>query len=171
MHNSSEQGWLVSIVTRLWAGRSVMRISIWVRVFSHLQKLRDKLWSPPTLLFNEHRGPFPRIKRQGRDNAYLPLRTRLSISGIILLFPLYTLMAGQGQLYRSLYLSRGMHNCRSFGLAFLYELKRVQRTCNYSRQTVTWKTYCLMPTYQVNKLEWTNLSFRSKFYFVSLLYH
>ena len=85
MRNASELGWLVSIVTRLWAGRAVVRIPIWVRDFSHPQKRPDTLWGPPTLLFNENRGPFWRIKRQGRDDAYFSLRARLRISVIILL--------------------------------------------------------------------------------------
>jgi hypothetical protein len=69
MHNASEPGWLVSIVTRLWAGRYVVRIPVSVKEFSHPQKRPDRLWGQPILLFHGHRGPFPQIQRQGRDDA------------------------------------------------------------------------------------------------------
>jgi hypothetical protein len=82
-------------VTRLWDGRSGVRISIETRDFSVLQNVQTGSEGPPSLLFNTYRGVFfPGIKRPGLEAGHSPPnRAEVKISGVIPLFSLYVFMA------------------------------------------------------------------------------
>ena len=56
-------------------------------------KRPDRFWSPPSFIFNGHRGYFPGVKRSGCDVKHSPpLTARLRMSGTTTPLPLYNLM-------------------------------------------------------------------------------
>ena len=57
---------LVSIMTRLWARRCRVQIPTRARDFSPKRPVR--LYGPPSLLLNGHRGSFPVTKKPGRED-------------------------------------------------------------------------------------------------------
>jgi hypothetical protein len=61
------------------------------RIF-YLQKRPDRLWGPPSLLFNGYRGSFTGLKRPGREAGHSTLSSaKLRIRRTIPLLPLYGL--------------------------------------------------------------------------------
>jgi hypothetical protein len=57
----------------------------------------DRLWGPPSRLYNDYRGHFPRDRAAGHKlTTPLHLVARLRISGAILLLSEYAFMAGTG---------------------------------------------------------------------------
>jgi hypothetical protein len=62
---------VVSIVTRLRNKRFGVRIPVETRLFSS-PKLPDRLWGPPSFVFNDHRRSFQEVKRPGREANHSP---------------------------------------------------------------------------------------------------
>jgi hypothetical protein len=84
---------LIDIATTLRAGRSGARIPVRDKGFLSSPKRPDRLWHPPSLLFNGYRVSFQGVKRPRREVDHFPLVRRLKISGVIPLLPLYAFMA------------------------------------------------------------------------------
>jgi hypothetical protein len=60
------------MVTRLRVGRSGFRFPVGPRIFSSPNR-SDRLWDPPSLLFNRYQGSCPGVKWPGRDVNHSPL--------------------------------------------------------------------------------------------------
>lgn len=55
---------------RLRDGRSGIRVPVWGKTFYSSPKGPDRLWGPPSHLFNGYRVSFPRVKRPVRKVAH-----------------------------------------------------------------------------------------------------
>ena len=82
------------------------------------RKCTDRLWGPPSLLFNRYRGSLPGVKRPGREvNHSLPSIAKVkNMNCAIPLFPLYALKALTAKVSAFLPLS-----CKQFS----YKPKRI----------------------------------------------
>jgi hypothetical protein len=79
-NNSSNgsRGSVVGMVTRLRTGRSGFRIVAGLRDFYLLYTCPERLWGPPSLLFNGHRCSLSGLKRPGRNvNLWRPFNAKV----------------------------------------------------------------------------------------------
>jgi hypothetical protein len=84
------------LASRLRAGRSGFE-SRQGQGFSFLSKLLNRLWGPPSLLFNCHWGSFPEIKQWGSDFDYaVSSSTEVKNDWSYTSSPLYAFMAWTG---------------------------------------------------------------------------
>jgi hypothetical protein len=87
---------VAGIMTRSRAGRCQGSNLGTVKRFFSSPEHPDRLWGPPSLLFNGYRGYFPKIKRPWRDVDHSRLAPKLRISGAIPLLPLCAITASTG---------------------------------------------------------------------------
>jgi len=80
---------VVCVATRLRAGRLGVRTPVGARDFLFFRLLPDRLFGPPSVLYNGCQCFFPVVKRQGHSLTTHPqLAPSLSMSRDIILFPL-----------------------------------------------------------------------------------
>jgi len=55
----------------------------------HQSKSPDRIWGPPSVLFNSYRSFFTGVKQPGREVTHLQIVQRLRMSGAVTPLPLY----------------------------------------------------------------------------------
>ena len=110
-----EPGWHIPYCDWLRTGCTGVRFTAWKNCFSPNRP--DRLWGPPSVLFNVYRVSLPVVKRPGREGIILqPLVPRLWVRGVIPLLPLYVVIGVD----RDLYLFRRVSRLAKWLLALSY---------------------------------------------------